>query len=65
VVVGATVVFGATVVAGASCSPLAAGFDMPDPAASGQFPEFNKDNAEFDAAYEQCADGIAGGKRPK
>jgi hypothetical protein len=43
----------------------AAGFDMPDPDASGQFPEFNKDNAEFDAAYEQCADGIAGGKRPK
>jgi hypothetical protein len=37
---------------------------MPDPAASGQFPEFNKESPEFDAAYEQCVDGIAGSKDP-
>ena len=43
----------------------AAGFDMPDPDASGQFPEFNKDNAEFDAAYEQCVDMVAGSKGSK
>jgi hypothetical protein len=43
----------------------AAGFDMPDPDASGQFPEFNKESPKFDAAYEQCADEIAGGKESK
>jgi hypothetical protein len=43
----------------------AAGFDMPDPDASGQFPEFNKEGRKFDAAYEQCADEIAGGKGSK
>ena len=43
----------------------AVGFDMPDPDASGQFPEFNKDSAEFDAAYEQCVDEVAGSKGSK
>jgi hypothetical protein len=43
----------------------AAGFDMPDPDASGQFPEFSKDSAEFDAAYKQCVDGFAGSKGSK
>jgi hypothetical protein len=42
-----------------------AGFDMPDPDASGQFPEFNKDSPEFDSAYEQCADELAGSKGSK
>jgi hypothetical protein len=36
----------------------ATGFDMPDPDASGQFQEFDKDSPEFTAAYEQCADGL-------
>jgi hypothetical protein len=40
----------------------AAGFDMPDPDASGQFPEFDKESRMFDAAYEQCVDEIAGSK---
>ena len=43
----------------------AAGFDMPDPDASGQFPEFNKESPKFDAAYEQCADEVASSKRSK
>jgi len=43
----------------------AAGFDMPDPDASGQFPEFNKESPEFDAAYKQCVDEIAGSKGSK
>jgi hypothetical protein len=42
-----------------------AGFDMPDPDASGQFPEFNKDSPRFDSAYEQCADELAGSKGSK
>jgi hypothetical protein len=43
----------------------AAGFDMPDPDASGQFPEFDKESPEFDAAYEQCASefGTGGGSK--
>ena len=40
----------------------AAGFDMPDPDASGQFPEFDKEGRGFDAAYEQCADEFEGSK---
>jgi len=42
----------------------AAGFDMPDPDASGQFQEFEKDSPDFDAAYEQCANelGASGSK---
>jgi hypothetical protein len=42
----------------------AAGFDMPDPDASGQFQEFDKDSPGFDTAYEQCADelGTSGSK---
>jgi len=43
----------------------AAGFDMPDPDASGQFPEFDKESRVFDAAYEQCANEIAGSKGSK
>ena len=41
-----------------------AGFDMPDPDASGQFQEFEKDSPDFDAAYEQCANelGASGSK---
>jgi hypothetical protein len=38
-----------------------AGFDMPDPDATGQFEELEKDekkSAEFAAAYEQCADEL-------
>ncbi len=42
-----------------------AGFDMPDPDASGQFQEFDKDSPEFAAAYEHCADelGASGGSK--
>jgi hypothetical protein len=43
----------------------AAGFDMPDPDASGQFPEFDKDSAEFDAAYEQCDEKLAASRGSK
>ncbi|MGI9584021.1 MAG: hypothetical protein ACR2N7_00335 [Acidimicrobiia bacterium] len=42
-----------------------AGFDMPDPDASGQFPDFKKDSPEFDSAYEQCADELAGNEGSK
>jgi len=38
---------------------------MPDPDASGQFPEFDKESRVFDAAYEQCVDAIAGSKGSK
>ena len=43
----------------------AAGFDMRDPDASGQFPEIGEESPESDAAYERCANefGTNGGSK--
>lgn len=38
-----------------------AGFDMPDPDASGAFPEFDKEDPAFASAYERCSDSASGG----
>lgn len=49
----------------AGCMRVAGYFDMPDPDASGQFPPIDKKSNEFDKAYEQCDDKLAGGTGSK